>query len=62
VAADPRSAIARGETVEAGGIELVADGSGMRAQTEEGRGLPAHQAYWFAWSQFHPETELWQPD
>jgi hypothetical protein len=62
VAADARSAIARGETVEAGGIELVADGSGMRAQTEEGRGLPAHQAYWFAWSQFHPETELWQPD
>jgi hypothetical protein len=31
VAADARSAIARGETVEAGGIELVADGSGMRA-------------------------------
>jgi hypothetical protein len=23
--------------------------------------LPAHQAFWFAWSQFHPETVVWTP-
>jgi hypothetical protein len=25
----------------------------------DGEPLAAHQAFWFAWSQFHPDTELW---
>ena len=27
--------------------------------TADGEPLAAHQAFWFAWSQFHPETDLW---
>ena len=23
--------------------------------------LTAHEAFWFAWSQFHPETMVWAP-
>ena len=23
--------------------------------------LPVHQAFWFAWSQFHPDTIAWTP-
>ena len=26
------------------------------------RRLPSHEAFWFAWSQFHPGTLLWQRD
>jgi hypothetical protein len=26
-----------------------------------GPGLPSHEAFWFAWSQFHPGTLLWEP-
>ena len=58
---EARDALAAGRTVAAGGVELVADGAGMRARTGGGMELPAHQAFWFAWSQFHPGTTLWEP-
>ncbi|MBA3401955.1 MAG: DUF3179 domain-containing protein [Actinobacteria bacterium] len=48
-----------GEKVELSGVELVLDGGGLRAQTSDGEEIPAHEAFWFAWSQFHPDTELW---
>ena len=48
------------ESVAAAGVELVADGGGLRARSRR-RELPAHQAFWFAWSQFHPDTALWTP-
>jgi len=54
-----RQALASGEAVELVGVELVADGGGLRARSSDGEELPAHQAFWFAWSQFHPETTLW---
>jgi hypothetical protein len=60
-AAEARDALAAGRTVAARGVELVADGGGMRARTNAGRELPTHQAFWFAWSQFHPRTTLWEP-
>ena len=41
------------------GVELVVDGGGLRARSSGGEELPAHQAFWFAWSQFHPDTALW---
>jgi hypothetical protein len=41
------------------GVELVEDGGGLRA-TFESEPIPSHQAFWFAWSQFHPSTLLWQ--
>ncbi|MGH7540955.1 MAG: DUF3179 domain-containing (seleno)protein, partial [Gemmatimonadota bacterium] len=56
---DARDALAAGETVAEGGIELFADGGGLRARAVGGDELPAHEAFWFAWSQFNPETELW---
>ena len=56
-----RAALRGGEQVSAGGVDIVVDGGGLRAQTRGGRDLPAHQAFWFAWSQFHPDTRLWSP-
>jgi len=55
---EARLAIERGEAVTASGVELVADAGGLRA-SENGEELPAHEAFWFAWSQFHPDTGLW---
>ncbi len=56
-----RAALAHGEPVEIRGVELVADGGGLRARVRGGVDLAAHQAFWFAWSQFHPDTLLWEP-
>ena len=52
-------ALARGETVAFENVRLVLDGGGVRAVDAEGEDLGGHQAFWFAWSQFHPDTELW---
>ena len=38
---------------------LALDGGGIRAVDTNGKDLGSHQAFWFAWSQFHPKTELW---
>ena len=54
-----RAALAAGDAVALAGVELVADGGGLRAKSSGGEELPAHQAFWFAWSQFHPDTALW---
>ncbi|MCI0685814.1 MAG: DUF3179 domain-containing protein [Sporichthyaceae bacterium] len=59
-AARARAAIGRGQPVVAAGVELVADGGGLRAHTAGTHApLVSHQAFWFAWSQFHPGTQLW---
>ena len=42
------------------GVSGHLDGDGLRV-TAGGAELPMHQAFWFAWSQFHPGTELWTP-
>ncbi len=60
-AAQARRALAEGERVEASGVELTADGGGLRARNADGRELVVHQAFWFAWSQFHPGTRVWSP-
>ena len=54
-----RAVLASGDAVALAGVELVADGGGLRARSSGGAELPAHQAFWFAWSQFHPGTALW---
>ena len=54
-----RIALEAGEAVELAGVTVFADGSGLRAANEAGRELVSHQAFWFAWSQFWPETLLW---
>ncbi len=53
------AALARGEEVVVDDVTIVMDGGGVRAVDAEGNDLGAHQAFWFAWSQFHPDTELW---
>jgi hypothetical protein len=44
------------------GISIALDGGGLSAR-DEGTGdpLPSHESYWFAWSQFHPDTGVWDP-
>jgi hypothetical protein len=54
-----RLAVARGEDVAFNGVRLVSDGSGFRAEAQTGDEVVAHQAFWFAWSQFHPGTMIW---
>lgn len=54
-------ALERGEFIEVDGINVVLDGGGVRAVDGDGNDLGGHQAFWFAWSQFHPDTALW-PD
>ena len=53
------AAIDRGEVVEIDGIRIIRAGDGVQAIDAEGNEIVAHQAFWFAWSQFYPSTELW---
>ena len=32
---------------------------GIKAVDAQGNDLGSHQAFWFAWAQFYPETQLW---
>jgi len=32
---------------------------GIRVFAADGAEIPTHQSFWFAWSQFHPETLVW---
>jgi hypothetical protein len=56
---DLSAATADGAAVEFLGITITPDGSGYVATTSDGSSLAAHQAFWFAWAQFHPDTDLW---
>ena len=58
---DARLALAGDAAVERAGVELFDDAGGLRARLD-GDEVAAHEAFWFAWSQFHPDTELWAPD
>ncbi len=40
-------------------VRLKLDAGGIRAVDASGADLGSHQAFWFAWSQFHPGTALW---
>ena len=55
-------ALTAGEIVEFEGFRLELDGSGLRAFAADDTEIAAHQAFWFAWSQFWPETELWSAE
>lgn len=54
-----RLALDAGETVVLAGVSLRADAGGLRAFIDRTQ-TPAHEAFWFAWSQFHPQTLLWE--
>ncbi len=51
--------IAKGNTVEFEGVQLIVDAGGLRAVDTNGNDLGSHQAFWFAWSQFYSNTKLW---
>ena len=53
------SSLRAGHPVEFENVRLVLDGGGVRAVDLDGNPMASHQAFWFAWSQFHPDTALW---
>ncbi|QUJ76843.1 DUF3179 domain-containing protein [Sulfitobacter albidus] len=53
-------ALSAGESVSQNGIVLQLDAGGIRAEDTAGNPLPSHQAFWFAWSQFHDGTGVWR--
>jgi hypothetical protein len=57
-----RYALATGTAVEFEGIVVSLVDGALRAETAEGEPITTHQAFWFAWSQFNPDTEVWSPD
>lgn len=52
-------ALRKGEEITFENIRLELDAGGIRAVGTDGADLGSHQAFWFAWSQFHPQTALW---
>ncbi len=52
-------ALSRGDDIVVENVRLELDAGGIKAVDEDGSDLGSHQAFWFAWSQFHPDTELW---
>lgn len=59
-AAAARRALEEGQAVTLAGVTVHGDGGGLVARLD-GQPLPSHQSFWFAWSQFHPDTLLWNP-
>jgi hypothetical protein len=55
-----RATLQRGESVSMDGVELRLDGTALRAYVDDSL-VASHEAFWFAWSQFHPDTGLWLP-
>ena len=48
-----------GEKVEVENVQIVLSAGGVKAIDKERNDLGTHQAFWFAGSQFYPETLLW---
>lgn len=53
------AALQSGAEIAVENIRLELDAGGIRAVDSDGGDLGSHQAFWFAWSQFHPDTILW---
>lgn len=52
-------ALQAGEEIAFENIRLQLDAGGVRAVDVNGADVGSHQAFWFAWSQFYPDTALW---
>lgn len=53
------AALLSGDEIAVENIRLELDAGGIRAVDADGGDLSSHQAFWFAWSQFYPQTQLW---
>lgn len=51
-------ALGQGEEIAVENVRLELDAGGIKAVDADGSDLGSHQAFWFAWSQFHPGTEV----
>ncbi len=56
------AALEAGDTIEVDGLTILPSGSGIKAVDADGNDVVAHQAFWFAWSQFYEGTALWTLD
>ena len=52
-------ALRAGEEIGVENVRLELDAGGVKVVDTGGKDLGSHQAFWFAWSQFYPETALW---
>ena len=52
-------ALDAGESVTVEDVKILHDAGGVKAVNTKGESLGTHQAFWFAWSQFYPGTQLW---
>ena len=52
-------ALKNGNKIVFENVHLKLDAGGIRAVDADGSDLGSHQAFWFAWSQFHSQTALW---
>ena len=53
------AALRMGKEIIFENVRLELDGGGVKAVDVDGSDIGSHQAFWFAWSQFHPQTALW---
>ncbi len=51
--------LSAGGSVELADIVVYPSAGGLQARLADGTDLATFEAFWFAWSQFHPATELW---
>ena len=58
---EARAFLDGGGTITYQGVSVVPNASGLTAVAAAGSDPGVHEAFWFAWSQFHPDTQLWHP-
>ncbi|EBA18641.1 hypothetical protein RSK20926_12999 [Roseobacter sp. SK209-2-6] len=54
------AALKQGQRISYENVHLKLEAGGVKAVDGKGADLGSHQAFWFAWSQFHPGTALWR--
>ena len=54
-----RAALAQGRRVEHDGVTVRIAAGALAAFDRNGKQIATHQSFWFAWSQFFPETDVW---
>ena len=54
-----RAALAQGRPVEHDGVTVRLVAGALAAFDRNGEPIATHQSFWFAWSQFFPETDVW---